>query len=164
MLSGKNLVILSILFNMPVSRKLMELAQQKPCVLPLKSRQLLISKSIEKNQQTTFFILAGEQSADNHGAVLMQAIQAINPNMTFLGIGGEKMLKVGLKPIENIFWPENGAPRGKYGVRVHCYRYRGQGGQPVSFRVRMKINGKLLPIWSGRVNPNGTVYVYNFTR
>jgi len=69
-----------------------------------------------------------------------------------------------LQPVENIFWPENGAPRGKYKVKVHCFSYRGQGGQPVPFRVRMKIDGNLLPIWNGRVNPDGTVYVHDFTR
>ena len=81
----------------------------------------MISKSIEKKQPTTFFILAGEQSADNHGAVLMQAIQAINPNMKFIGIGGKKMLKVGLKPIENI---EKLAVMGFVEVIKHLFFFR----------------------------------------
>ena len=51
---------------------------------------------------STFFIIAGEQSADNHGAQLMNAILAQNSNIIFCGIGGKKMIDVGLKSIEEI--------------------------------------------------------------
>ena len=50
----------------------------------------------------TFFIIAGEQSADNHGAQLMNAILAHNSKIIFCGIGGKKMIDVGLKSIEEI--------------------------------------------------------------
>ena len=50
----------------------------------------------------TFFIIAGEQSADNHGAQLMNAILSRNSNIIFCGIGGKKMIDVGLKSIEEI--------------------------------------------------------------
>ena len=62
----------------------------------------MINNFIEKNNSSTFFILAGEQSADNHGAVLMQSIQALNPHTEFTGIGGNKMVGAGLKSLEDI--------------------------------------------------------------
>ena len=60
----------------------------------------MINKSTQYSE--TFFIVAGEKSADNHGAVLMQAIRTLNPKAQFVGIGGNKMLKVGLKSLEKI--------------------------------------------------------------
>ena len=51
---------------------------------------------------STIFIIAGEKSADNHGAILMQSIRLIKPDIAFAGIGGEKMSAIGLKSIENI--------------------------------------------------------------
>ena len=50
----------------------------------------------------TYFIIAGEQSADNHGASLMMAMLAQNPEIEFIGIGGKKMIKSGLNSLENI--------------------------------------------------------------
>ena len=47
-------------------------------------------------------IIAGEQSADNHGASLMRAIQTLAPEIEFRGIGGKKMIDAGLNSIENI--------------------------------------------------------------
>ena len=49
-----------------------------------------------------FFIIAGEQSADNHGNALMESIQKLDPRTTFVGIGGKKMIARGLISIENI--------------------------------------------------------------
>jgi hypothetical protein len=71
-----------------------------------------------------------------------------------------------LRPVENVFWANGRAPRGKFRVKVVCYKYRGRNGTKVPFRVRMKIDGRVLPIWSGFVNArNGsTVYVHDFTR
>jgi lipid-A-disaccharide synthase len=47
-----------------------------------------------------YFIIAGEPSADNHGAALMHAMKKLNPNIKFQGIGGEKMEDVGLISME----------------------------------------------------------------
>ena len=49
-----------------------------------------------------YFIIAGEESADNHGAKLMKAMLSQNPNLKFRGIGGNKMISAGLVSIENI--------------------------------------------------------------
>ncbi len=45
------------------------------------------------------FILAGEASGDNHGAALMAAMQARDPNITFTGVGGRRMIDAGLNPL-----------------------------------------------------------------
>ena len=62
----------------------------------------MINNSISDLKQTTYFIIAGEESADNHGATLMNAIYLKNPNVKFYGIGGMKMIESELKSIENI--------------------------------------------------------------
>ena len=58
--------------------------------------------SINNNTSSTFFILAGEQSADNHGAILMHFLKKLKPNAEFAGIGGKKMADEGLISIEDI--------------------------------------------------------------
>ena len=57
-----------------------------------------------KNQLSnlTFFIIAGEASGDLHGAKLMQELQRLAPNISFIGHGGDKMIDQGLKVIQHI--------------------------------------------------------------
>ena len=62
----------------------------------------MINNSISDLKPATYFIIAGEESADNHGANLMNAMYLKNPNLKFYGIGGMKMIKSKLKSIENI--------------------------------------------------------------
>ena len=62
----------------------------------------MINKPITDSTIPTYFIIAGEQSADNHGASLMMAMFAQNPEIEFKGIGGEKMTNAGLNSIEEI--------------------------------------------------------------
>ena len=52
--------------------------------------------------ESFFFIIAGEQSADNHGAILIESIKSYNSNIKFIGIGGENMISKGLQSIEKI--------------------------------------------------------------
>ena len=62
----------------------------------------MINNPITDLTPQTYFIIAGEQSADNHGALLMAAMLAQNPNIEFRGIGGKNMINVGLNSIEDI--------------------------------------------------------------
>ena len=62
----------------------------------------MATNTIHNTQPPTYFIVAGEQSADNHGALLMKAMLAQNPEIEFKGIGGEKMTNAGLNSIEDI--------------------------------------------------------------
>ena len=45
-------------------------------------------------------------------------------------------------PVENIFWPENGAPVGEYRVEVH-YFAGCELGEPVPFRIRLLVDGQV---------------------
>ena len=59
----------------------------------------------EKNKLIKIFVVAGEPSGDMHGAILMQKLKKLQPNIQFLGIGGKKMQAEGLNsiiPIEKI--------------------------------------------------------------
>ena len=49
-----------------------------------------------------FFIVAGEASGDLHGSKLMLELQKINPNINFVGLGGDKMVSAGLSVIQHI--------------------------------------------------------------
>jgi len=62
----------------------------------------LATNSIYNKPHQIYFIVAGEQSADNHGALLMKAMLTQNPDIEFKGIGGEKMTSAGLNSIEDI--------------------------------------------------------------
>ncbi|MEQ9426075.1 MAG: lipid-A-disaccharide synthase [Cyclobacteriaceae bacterium] len=48
-----------------------------------------------------YFLVAGEQSGDQHGAELIKALTKLDQNSTFYGIGGEKMKGTGLKCLYN---------------------------------------------------------------
>ncbi|MDP7026928.1 MAG: lipid-A-disaccharide synthase [Candidatus Marinimicrobia bacterium] len=62
----------------------------------------MATNSIYNTPPPTYFIIAGEQSADSHGALLMKAMLAQNPEIEFKGIGGKKMTNAGLNSIEDI--------------------------------------------------------------
>ena len=62
----------------------------------------MINKPITDSTIPTYFIIAGEQSADNHGASLMMAMLAQNSEIVFKGIGGKQMTNAGLSSIEEI--------------------------------------------------------------
>ena len=68
----------------------------------LKFKKLLIVKSTTNLELHTYLIIAGEQSADNHGTSLMKAMQTHTPEIEFRGIGGKKMIDAGLNSIEDI--------------------------------------------------------------
>lgn len=47
-------------------------------------------------------IIAGEASGDLHGAGLISAMNKLDPSIQFIGIGGDRMITVGLKAIYHI--------------------------------------------------------------
>jgi lipid-A-disaccharide synthase len=53
----------------------------------------------ESEKTLRIMIVAGEPSGDIHGALLMQEIKNIYPNIFFYGIGGSKMEAEGLSSI-----------------------------------------------------------------
>ena len=49
----------------------------------------------------TIYFLAGEVSADNHGAALMRSLRALDPGLTFIGRGGSQMQEVAGKQFKD---------------------------------------------------------------
>tara|TARA_Y100000385_G_scaffold270157_1_gene308949 strand:+ start:7952 stop:9061 length:1110 start_codon:yes stop_codon:yes gene_type:complete len=47
-------------------------------------------------------LIAGEDSGDLHGAELIKALRGSSPDYKFCGVGGDKMIKQGLVPIDHI--------------------------------------------------------------
>jgi hypothetical protein len=66
------------------------------------------------------------------------------------------------EPIENVYWPLNTAPRGKYKVLAHHYANHG-AADPTEFRVAVK-NGGEVKYYKGKLDPNQKVFVCEFER
>lgn len=57
---------------------------------------------IEHTPKNTVFIVAGEESGDIHGSHLVKEMLKINPQLSFIGHGGNRMNDAGVKIIEHI--------------------------------------------------------------
>jgi lipid-A-disaccharide synthase len=53
-------------------------------------------------EKSSVLIIAGETSGDMHGASLMNAMKALNSNLVFFGIGGDRMITEGLEPVQHV--------------------------------------------------------------
>src|SRR5207244_8178610 len=49
----------------------------------------------------TIYFVAGEVSADNHGAALMRSLRELDPGLTFIGRGGPQMQEIAGKQLKN---------------------------------------------------------------
>ena len=52
-----------------------------------------------KKKNNLYYIIAGEASGDLHGSHLINALQTINPLISFRGLGGPLMNQSGLKSL-----------------------------------------------------------------
>ena len=67
-------------------------------------------------------------------------------------------------PVENVFWPNGGAPTGKYQVSVVYYTNCDYSG-PVNYTVTIKQNNQVVNVLNGTVNDSGeTQFVTSFNR
>lgn len=67
------------------------------------------------------------------------------------------------RPVENIFWPTGGAPRGDFVVQVQYYK-QCEAGAPIAFHLRLKVDGKVTE-YDGVINAAGDLQkVTAFTR
>ncbi len=67
------------------------------------------------------------------------------------------------KPIENVYWPTGGAPKGRYQIYVDEYANNG-GSDPTAFQLLVKVGGKMETI-TGRVKEaGGPQKIHQFTR
>jgi lipid-A-disaccharide synthase len=57
---------------------------------------------MKKGFETKIFIIAGEVSGDIHGSMLLSELHSIKPEMQFVGIGGDLMIKAGLHVLYHI--------------------------------------------------------------
>ncbi|PJC60379.1 MAG: lipid-A-disaccharide synthase [Ignavibacteria bacterium CG_4_9_14_0_2_um_filter_37_13] len=61
-------------------------------------KKIIITVTAEKN----ILVLAGEASGDLHGAALIKAMKAIDPSLSFYGIGGDEMKSEGMQLLYHI--------------------------------------------------------------
>ena len=66
-------------------------------------------------------------------------------------------------PVENVFWPTGGAPRGQYTVKVHYYADCDGVGQ-VEFRLRIMADGNVIYEGTESLSAEDDEFTYNFTR
>jgi len=66
-------------------------------------------------------------------------------------------------PVENVFWPASGAPRGNYSVRVHVWSDC-DNIPPVEFRLRVMSDGSVVYDSSGVLEGDGDEFIYTFSR
>jgi uncharacterized protein YfaP (DUF2135 family) len=65
------------------------------------------------------------------------------------------------EPVENIYWPDDRAPQGRFRVRVHCYTQR-SGRAPIKFKVVIKA-GTAVKEFTGQVSEDELADVHEFT-
>ena len=72
---------------------------------------MLKKYNLKLKNKLLYYIIAGETSGDQHGALLMKELIKINENISFAGIGGNNMIKYNfssLYPIQSLavmgFW------------------------------------------------------------
>jgi lipid-A-disaccharide synthase len=80
-------------------------------IVNIKEYLIIFTNSIIENMEKIIFISAGDLSGDIHAANLMNALKALNPEIKFIGIGGNSMIEAGLEsliPLKDIsvvgFW------------------------------------------------------------
>jgi lipid-A-disaccharide synthase len=80
--------------------------------------------SLGQSSCTTIYFVAGEPSADNHGAALMRALRKLDPDVHFIGRGGPQMREVAGPELEN--WMADAAVLGLWEVLAKYGYFRRQ--------------------------------------
>ena len=78
----------------------------------------------------TIYFVAGEVSADNHGAALMRSLRALDPELKFVGGGGPQMQQVGGARVKN--WIGEAAVLGLWEVLRKYGYFRQQFSQTLN--------------------------------
>lgn len=64
-------------------------------------------------------------------------------------------------PLENVYWPWDGAPAGEYEVAIRYFQdCTGEG--PVSYEVAIRLDGNLWNTYSGQISPGEEVLIARF--
>ena len=78
----------------------------------------------------TIYFVAGEVSADNHGAALMRSLRVLDPELKFIGLGGPQMQQVGGTQFKN--WIGDAAVLGLWEVLKKYGYFREQFRQTLN--------------------------------
>ncbi len=95
----------------------------------------------------TIYFVAGEVSADNHGAALMRALHALDPTLKFIGRGGPQMQHVAGAALKN--WIGDAAVLGLWEVLRKYGYFREQFRQTLSEIVESKPDAVVLIDYPG---------------
>ena len=91
-------------------------------------------------------VIAGEDSGDLHGSKLIAQMKSVNPNLSFYGIGGDRMVKAGLNKIEHI---KNLNVIGLFEVLKHYPRIKRIFNKTVKFINKLKPDKVILIDYPG---------------
>ena len=91
-------------------------------------------------------VIAGEDSGDLHGSKLITQMKNINPNLSFYGIGGDRMVQAGLNKIEHI---KNLNVIGLFEVLKHYPRIKRIFNKTVQFINKLKPDKVILIDYPG---------------
>jgi len=95
----------------------------------------------------TIYFVAGEVSADNHGAALMRSLRAMDPDLKFCGRGGPQMQQVAGEQFNN--WIGDAAVLGLWEVLRKYGYFRAQFHQTINEILRTKPDGVILIDYPG---------------
>ena len=95
----------------------------------------------------TIYFVAGEVSADNHGAALMRSLRELDPGLTFIGRGGPQMQEVAGKQFKN--WLGDAAVLGLWEVLRKYGYFRGQFRQTLKEVLESKPDAVVLIDYPG---------------
>jgi len=98
------------------------------------------------NSMTIYFV-AGEVSADNHGAALMRSLRALDPGLTFIGRGGPQMQEVAGKQFKD--WLGDAAVLGLWEVLRKYGYFREQFRQTLKEVLESKPDAVVLIDYPG---------------
>ena len=68
------------------------------------------------------------------------------------------------QPVENVYWPASGAPRGTFNIQVNYYQYCLEGSVPTDYTVRILVDSKFSVFHNTIQAEKDTQDVTTFTR
>ncbi len=105
------------------------------------------TRGYNEDESMTIYFVAGEVSADNHGAALMRSLRELNPELRFLGRGGPQMQHVAGASIKN--WIGDAAVLGLWEVLRKYGYFREQFHQTLGEILESKPDAVVLIDYPG---------------
>ena len=88
------------------------------------------ARGYKEDRSMTIYFVAGEVSADNHGAALMRSLRVLDPALKFIGRGGPQMQQIAGADFRN--WVDEAAVLGLWEVLRNYGYFREQFRQTLS--------------------------------